>query len=85
MYFISMQCLPICKLVCLTYLKKLIFDIKMEMHASFVTVILSGKSAVLLCLYSCDTLAVAGAEQQTDTLDCTACPACCCRAVLWLS
>lgn len=85
MYFISMQCLPICKLVCLTYLKKLIFDIKMEMHASFVTVILSGKSAVLLCLYSCDTLTVAGAEQLTDTLDCTACPACCCRAVLWLS
>lgn len=42
MYFVSMKCLPICKLVFLTYLKKLIFDIKMEMCASFLTVILSG-------------------------------------------
>lgn len=42
MYFVSMECLPICKLVFLTYLKKLIFDIKMEMRASFLTVILSG-------------------------------------------
>lgn len=65
MYFISMRCLPICKLVCLTYLKKLIFDIKMEMHASFVTVILSGKSAVLVCLYSCDTLSLGVSSKQT--------------------
>lgn len=63
MYFVSMQCLLICKLVSLIYLKKLIFDIKVEMHASFLTVILSGKSAVPLCLYSCDTLTVAVVEQ----------------------
>lgn len=63
MYFVSMQCLPICKLVSLIYLKKLSFDIKLEMRASFLTVILSGKSAVPLYLYSCDTLTVAVVEQ----------------------
>lgn len=52
MYFVSMECLPICKLVSLTYLKKLVFDIKMEMHASFLTVILSGKSPVPLFVFS---------------------------------
>lgn len=82
MYFVSMECLPICKLVSLMYLKKLIFDIKMEMHANFLTVILSGKFPVPLCLYCYDTLTVVVVEQQTDTLDCTACPACCCVVAL---
>lgn len=58
MCFVSMECLPVCKLVFLTYLKKLIFDIKVEMHASFLPVILSGNSPVPVCLYPCDTLTV---------------------------
>lgn len=58
MYFVSMECLLICKLVSLMYLKKLIFAIKMEMQACFLSVILSGKAPVPLCLYSCDTLTV---------------------------
>lgn len=55
MYFVSLECLSVCKLVFITYLKKLIFDIKTKMHATFLTVILSGNSPVPLCLYSCDT------------------------------
>lgn len=51
MYFVSMECFPICKLVSLTYLKKLVFDIKMKMQASFLTVILSGKSPVPLFVF----------------------------------
>lgn len=79
MYLLSMECLPVCKLVFLTSLKKLVFDIKMEMHAGFLTVILSGSAPVPLCLYSCDPLTVVVVHQETDTLDCTTCPAPCCR------